>query len=47
MHSGQGHGDGAHRNEVVDGEVARWWEAAVLGGGQGALVVAGEVRGVL
>jgi hypothetical protein len=33
----------AHRRGVVDDEAARWQEAVVLGGGNGALVVAGGV----
>jgi hypothetical protein len=41
--TGQGHEDGAHRNEVIDGEAARWQEAAAFGGGEGASVVASEV----
>jgi hypothetical protein len=40
-------GNGAHRKGVVDDEAALWQKAAVLGGGEGALVVAGGAQGVL
>jgi hypothetical protein len=40
-------GNDAHRKGVTDDEAARWREAAALGGGEGAPVVASGARGFL
>jgi hypothetical protein len=40
-------GNGAHRKGVIDAEAARWWGAAMLGGGEGAPVVTDGRLGLL